>query len=543
MRKIISIVILVSLLLMGFQMVFIYGECEDEKIRNNQNHGEIRGNTLYVGLDQPYSAIQSAIDAANPGDTIRVYSGTYNENIRINKTISLIGNGSGKTIIKGNGLNGDVIRITANWVNISNFEIIDSGTKDFFPDIDAGIELDNVNNVTISENDCNNNLYGIFLSYSENNFIKNNSCNNNLLDGIHLYFSNNNNIIDNNCSNNNNGIYSHANHNISVFTTQGGSGYVYATGSKCNSNSVYYEWLYTADNRRGWVKINLSSVPDNVIIKRVTFNGYVSYNKSVNWLGVRLLKDDPTTSSGSTVWGQAGNGTRLGGFNGSIGWKKVDLGLAGVTAVQNALDNDWIGLGIDYEAPLNFYQNYGNIDNQKSTPIFLEIDYHNSTLVNKNRFQNNTCFKNNEKGIYIGFSNNDIITNNDCNLNNNGIFLQSATKTMIRNNVCRSNSLYGTQIKSSKNSDIYHNDFINNSIQATDNGLNRWNLTYQIGGNYWSNWMSPDNFSGQNQDIPGSDGYVDNPFIISGPVKARDYFPLTSPINIPPPKKNQPPGD
>ncbi len=39
--------------------------------------------------DGDFISMQTAIDAANPGDIIRVYSGTYNENIEIIKKTSL----------------------------------------------------------------------------------------------------------------------------------------------------------------------------------------------------------------------------------------------------------------------------------------------------------------------------------------------------------------------------------------------------------------------------------------------------------------------
>ena len=51
------------------------------------------GNTLKVGIGQPYSTIQSAINAAGAGDTVKVFPGTYNEVIIINKNIVIQGSG------------------------------------------------------------------------------------------------------------------------------------------------------------------------------------------------------------------------------------------------------------------------------------------------------------------------------------------------------------------------------------------------------------------------------------------------------------------
>jgi len=80
------------------------------------------GNWLYVGGDGPgnYSNIQDAIDNAMDGDTVFVYNGTYNqnENIKIDKSISLIGENKFYTIINGGG-----IHINVSNVNISGFTV------------------------------------------------------------------------------------------------------------------------------------------------------------------------------------------------------------------------------------------------------------------------------------------------------------------------------------------------------------------------------------------------------------------------------------
>ena len=52
-----------------------------------------------IGAD--YSKIQDAVNASLDGDTVRVFQGTYNESIHVNKEIQLMGNGSKVTTILG----------------------------------------------------------------------------------------------------------------------------------------------------------------------------------------------------------------------------------------------------------------------------------------------------------------------------------------------------------------------------------------------------------------------------------------------------------
>lgn len=53
-----------------------------------------------ITVPRDYPTIQSAIDAASPGDTIKVLPGTYTEQVTIGKDLTLVGSGARFTIIK-----------------------------------------------------------------------------------------------------------------------------------------------------------------------------------------------------------------------------------------------------------------------------------------------------------------------------------------------------------------------------------------------------------------------------------------------------------
>jgi hypothetical protein len=82
----------------------------------------------------------------------------------------------------------------------------------------------------------------------------------------------------------------------------------------------------------------------------------------------------------------------------------------------------------------------------------------------------------------------------------------------------------------SSSNKIYHNNIIDcnsGSTQASDGGtLNVWHNDYPGGGNYWSDWTTPDTQSGPNQDQTSSDGIVDNPYSIDG--GSEDSYPLVN---------------
>ncbi len=153
------------------------------------------GPVLNVNTMENFTTIQEAIDAVNTtdGHTITVDTGTYLENVVINKSISLRGAGYATTIIDGQLL-GDVVLITSDWVNLSGFSMINAGAGAWDW---AGIELDNVQYCNISENRPHHmDWEGIYLENSDYNTLYNNYVDNNGR-GMFIRDSNWNDILDN----------------------------------------------------------------------------------------------------------------------------------------------------------------------------------------------------------------------------------------------------------------------------------------------------------------------------------------------------------
>ncbi|OLB68445.1 hypothetical protein AUI06_11060 [archaeon 13_2_20CM_2_52_21] len=93
----------------------------------------------------------------------------------------------------------------------------------------------------------------------------------------------------------------------------------------------------------------------------------------------------------------------------------------------------------------------------------------------------------------------------------------------------------GIVLQSATGSIVYHNNLVNNSVQASDDnpGKNQWDNGYPTGGNYWSDYKGVDNCSGPQQNIcPNPDGIGDTPYSFSS---AQDNYPLMTPFAADPP--------
>jgi len=141
-----------------------------------------------------FDRIQAAIDKSSIGDRIIVYEGTYEENIVINKAISLFGEDVDQVIIDGGG-EGSVVLIDSSNVDFSTFTIQNSGHAHAGIDVQAkqnnisnniiihnhfGISSKSYDSNTIFQNTFEyNDEYGVYLQSSNNNIVKNNVFRNN----------------------------------------------------------------------------------------------------------------------------------------------------------------------------------------------------------------------------------------------------------------------------------------------------------------------------------------------------------------------------
>jgi hypothetical protein len=66
---------------------------------------------ITINIPSDYTTIQAAINAAIDGDTISIKSGTYNENINLNKSLKLIGETPSSVVVDGLG-NDNAVNIT-----------------------------------------------------------------------------------------------------------------------------------------------------------------------------------------------------------------------------------------------------------------------------------------------------------------------------------------------------------------------------------------------------------------------------------------------
>ncbi|MEE9340764.1 MAG: NosD domain-containing protein [Thermoplasmata archaeon] len=154
---------------------------------------------LYVGGVGPgnYTTIQAAVDAANPGDTVYVYSGVYKESVSISKPLTLVGRHAETTEIRAEN-RPTAVFVSESHVEVSGFTIGGSSDK--------GLVLHRGHDCRFANNTFHGDIQGITLRYSSHNTIEGNAILKGLSGGIRVLYSDANVIQGNSISQKERGI-------------------------------------------------------------------------------------------------------------------------------------------------------------------------------------------------------------------------------------------------------------------------------------------------------------------------------------------------
>jgi parallel beta-helix repeat protein len=415
--RIVSIILILTLIISGFGLILNFGATEQP----------LAGSTLYVGPTSIYKTIQSAVDNASSGDTIIVENGTYIESIEINKTLTLIGNSSTdcKIYHYSNSTNrfssySAAINISANWVNITGFNITTAGNFTHGITLRPGVSNSHIDNNEIFA--LGRQCIGIMFYYSGNN----NNISNNIIKtyqgygfNIYIYYSDYNMIYNNNLS------------------TDGQNADSILIGDS-DGNVVDLNQIHNTHSSAEGITINSFSL--NNIIKNNNIGGPGHY-------GIRLVSSSNNLIHSNDIKDRLTDGLHLEANSNSnnLTFNKIETG-------SN------YGIAI-YNGQLNNLRN-NRLYNNSDQAIYL------SGSTNNNLFSNiiySSTFL--DHGIHLNSgSSNNVLDNNYINIIGDsgvGIFIvQLSDDNTISDNVIKTSGLssYGIQIDNANNNEIIQCD-------------------------------------------------------------------------------------
>ncbi len=435
----------------------------------------VKAITRYVGGPGPgnYSKIQLAIDDSNPGDTIYVYSGTYNEDVSVYKPLTLIGESRDSTIIHGSGML-DTILVTADWVNITGFTAENSassfgeaGIRLFFvkncyvanntvPDNVDGISVWHSSFNTIENNLLWNDINGIYVEESDNNIVQGNIVSNNEK-GIYIHgqASSFNSIINNNVSNNEAGTYLESANNITITdNTYSNNGYGIVL-----FNSSYAVLTYNAMSGEGihMDGDNLEHWNTHEINTSNTVGGKpIRYWKNITGGTVLLDAGEVILANCRNVVVENQNVSK-----GSVG---IVIGVSSHITITNNTASSNYGVGIYISGSDNSTIQYNNA----SSNGYAGISTRNSIT---NVINDNTVSSNGGNGIHFHTSGSNTLTKNNIFLNgddrgdrsrHSAIYLRSSNYNVITENSVRSNLNSALRLRQSDLNNISNNNISRN---------------------------------------------------------------------------------
>ncbi len=370
----------------------------------------VMATTRYVGGTGPgnYSKIQLAIDASSSGDTVYVYSGTYNEDVSIARQLTLIGENANTTIIHGSG-SGDTVLVIADGVRITGFTAENGGT---------GIRLFFVQNCYIANSIVTNNLYGISVWQSSFNTVQNNTVSNDERSGIYVWLSSFNTIQNNTASSSWRGIH----------VRQSSDNWIANNTVSNNTAGIYLERAHN------------NTIANNTITNNS--DGIILFNSSYAVLANNLMTGGGVFLYGGSIgfWNNHSIDTSN-TLNGKPVhyWKNVTGGSIPLGAGQVILVNS-----------SNIVINNQDVSNGS---VGIAVTFSSHVTIT-----NSVSSWNYHDGIYIYSSDNiTIADNNMSNNGNDGIFMGHSITNALTNNIASSNGINGIHLFASDLSTITKN--------------------------------------------------------------------------------------
>ncbi len=406
-----------------------------------------RATTHYVGGGGPgnHTAIQEAIDNSSTGDTVFVYSGIYYENVRINRTLTLIGEDRDTTMINGNRT-GSVLFVNADNVYITGFALSNSsasgsGITMFYAsnctvvdvnvsDNHFGVHLLHSDHNTIAFSNVYSNTYGITLEHSDSNLMAYNGLSN-YWHGVRLDYSSNNTILRNMVRNCSQGLYLRFSQDnaISFNTIENGTRAITLGGSvnvSLTGNALINSGIILSGQLQHW-NTHTIDVSNTVNGKPVQYWKNVVEGSIPSGAGQVILAN----CSNVTVTDQNASNSSAGI---QLGFSPYNV-ITGNTASYNSL---W-GIRLYFSDNNTISGNDASHSPGEVWDVYLP-----------------------ETGIYIYDSNGNTITNNTVSNNVRGIYLTSSVNNSILGNAVYSNTQAGIELDDSNRNSVIGNAAVAN---------------------------------------------------------------------------------
>ena len=275
--------------------------------------------------------------------------------------------------------------------------------------------------------------------------------------------------------------------------------------------------------------IENASAGDTIFVYNGTYRENVIVNKTVSLVG----EDRNTTiidGAGSDALLMASDWVNVTGFSmvNASAESGVNVSASSRCRVSgNVMSNNLIGITATASPGLIISGNIVSNNSEKGVDIYVA----DGVYVSSNFVASNALY-----GIAITATSDGYVANNAIMGHGMGIEVYAGVRNTFYLNVVSNNS-FGSVFWVSDWNVIYHNNFINNTSQASDNSLtNSWDGGYPTGGNFWSDHISPDLLHGPGQNLTGADGIVDIPRLVEKAM--QDWYPLAKPY---PPSPRAPP--